>query len=84
MKDLPTTEPGDIVDWRHDIAHSRRGVLNHRIMRYARFSLCGQVMHEEGLAYVGAWDDGVPCNCHSCNTIWKAMRMSAERSGVPV
>lgn len=76
------SERGSIVSWNHDVAHREHGLTNHRIMRGQRFALCGMTMHEEGLRYVGAWDDGQPCTCDLCDEIWANMRRTAERNGV--
>lgn len=52
-------------------------------MRHSRFSLCGAVVRDQALQYVGAWDSGAKCDCSACNQIWAQMRRTAEREKLP-
>lgn len=82
MKTVEIRWKGEIVDWHHDVVHLKQFQVNHRIMRNERFSLCGKVIRDADLSYVGAWDDGAPCTCTECNRVWTNMRRAAKQAGV--
>lgn len=71
------------VNWNHDVAKTPDSDTKHRIMRHSRFSLCGAVVRDQKLEYVGAWDTGAKCNCIGCNNTWARMRRTAEREKLP-
>jgi len=73
----------EAVNWNHDVAQASPESPKHRIMRHSRFSLCGAVVRDQPLQYVGAWDSGAKCDCVGCNNTWARMRRTAERNNLP-
>jgi hypothetical protein len=67
------------VNWNHDVAAATPEGPKHRIMRHSRFSLCGAVVRDQSLMYVGTWDTGAKCDCPTCNQVWAQMRRTAKR-----